>query len=313
MKSPPSFPKQLPKPASLRLTSTQGDPLQLAVASESTDWKAEAVSPRWQSDRRHGAGHASSRWGSCESHYHYQGWEDCRSQSRDATLQASYGDVRTTEGLKVHVTQDAEIDEIRIVPGEVTLVVGDSAMLQAEGYKAGKRIGSISNRDDLIWKMDSGDQIEGGDVVFQAAQPGSNTVVAQLGSVSSQPCKITVLDKTSSGQTPPAAGKLTVQPGRIKLKVGERVAVGSDVRVQRGSADFSSDCDVSPAGRIVAYHPDSRTLEAVSVGRTRVTFTHRDQSAVLQVEVVPPIRLRRNRRSSSSRRMGALRSPNCWA
>ena len=37
----------------------------------------------------------------------------------------------------------------------------------------------------------------------------------------------------------------------------------------------------------LAYHPDSRTLEAVSVGRTRVTFTHRDQSAVLQVEVVP--------------------------
>ena len=116
-------PEAAPKPASLRLTSTQGDPLQLAVASESTDWKAEAVFPDGKVTDVTGQVTLQADGDPANPIITIRDRKIVGVSPGDATLQASYGDVRTTEGLKVHVTQDAEIDEIRIVPGEVTLVV----------------------------------------------------------------------------------------------------------------------------------------------------------------------------------------------
>ena len=72
------------------------------------------------------------------------------------------------------------------------------------------------------------------------------------------------------------------------MRAGDVVRLGTEVSVKRGETDFSDQCEVVPASpRIVAYDESNRALQALSPGRTRVTFTVRDQAAVMEIEVRP--------------------------
>ncbi len=310
----PSNQEPRPKPASLRLVSTQGNPITLPVEAEFSDWKVEAVGADGSvTDVSKGAtlvvdgdSTKSTLSGLLERAAQQLQLNLETEPSKagvvirngrivgvnagEATVHAVYGSIRTTEGLRVQVTSALEIDEIRLSPSEIRLVVGESATVQAVGYKNGKSVGDITNRTELVWKSKEEGPVQADGPQLTANRSGQTSVTAQLGPVVSKPANVSVVEAKQNGATPPEVGTLMVVPSRLRMKTGEVARVGHEIVVKRQETDFSEQCEVAaPANRIVAYQEESRSLLASSPGRTRVTFIVGNQSAVLDVEVVPEV------------------------
>ncbi len=282
------IPEVVAKPASVRLVSREAQPIQLPLEAEFSDWRVEAVAADGKVTDVSRKATLELDGDPTKAAAAIRDGRIVGVRPGEAMIQASYAGVRSTEGLRLQITSALEIDEIRVSPARVSLVVGESASLQAVGFKAGKSVGAIANRSELVWKAkdDGPIQLDGPSVY--AKSPGETSVTAQLGPAVSQPITVTVLAPTDVGRSPAAVGPLTVTPSQLRLKAGEVVHLGTDVSVKRGETDFSQQCEVVPAStRIVAFDESNRLLQAVSPGRTRVTFTVRDQAAILDIEVRP--------------------------
>jgi plastocyanin len=302
------------KPASLRLVANQGDSITLPLGAEFADWKAEAVADdgtvtdvsdkvtlvvegdATKSTLSNLLEQAAKQLqldvggGPKASAAVIREGRIVGASPGKSIVHAVYGGIRTTNGLNVEVTSALEIDEIRIVPSTVNLVVHESAGLQAIGYKSGNSVGEITSRSELVWKSaDNGPlQMDGPQITAKAV--GSTSVTASLGPVVSKPATVTVVDPEQGGSTPAAVGRLVVTPSRLRMKTGEVARIGQEFTVTRQQTDFSATCEVAPPpNRVVSFDPDSRTLLAVSPGRTRITFIVRDQSATLEIEVDPDV------------------------
>ena len=70
---------------------------------------------------------------------------------------------------------------------------------------------------------------------------------------------------------------------------GQRLQLGSDVQVLRGSLDVSQNANVVPdSPGIVAFDPETRTLTAKNMGQVTVGVTLGDKLTHAVVKVGPP-------------------------
>lgn len=312
---PKPDPDVVAKPASLRLTVAQGPSLKIPLGAEYSDWKVEAVADDGTvTDVTSKAtlvvdGDATK---ATLSGLLQKAAEQLKldvggdpkaavavirdgtivgASPGEATVHAVYGGIRTQQGLPVEVTLQLDIDEIRIAPSSVNLVVNESVGLHAIGYKGQKSVGEITSRSELVWKAYGKVgpiQVDGPQITARA--PGSTSVTAAVGPVISKPADVTVVASSPGGSTPAAVGRLTVTPGRLRMRTGQVARLGHEVVVKRQDADFSETCEVAPpAGRVISYDADSRSLLAMSPGRARVTFIVREQSASIDIEVEPEV------------------------
>jgi len=109
---------------------------------------------------------------------------------------------------------------------------------------------------------------------------GEGTVTAKLGPIVSAAAPFSVVDSIADG--------LVIDPGVLRIRVGQSARIGTDLAVLRGRMDLSSRCDVTPAlPGVVQYVRETHSLVGVSPGASAVAFTSGDKLANLMVEVVP--------------------------
>jgi len=303
----PSVPTSVGKPASLRLVSSQANPIKLPVGAEFSDWRVEAVADDGTvtnfSDLATlvvGEDSAVDTLGNLldsDSNGVKANTAVVISNSRiaavkagNATVQAVYGGIRTKTGLKFEVADALDIDEIQLSPDRMNLLVGESASLSAEGFKDGKSVGDITNHPKLVWNANNEDAIHLDGPHLTASKPGTSLVSASVGSATSKPASVTVVTADDTAVTPAVAGRLIVVPDKLKMRVGDVAYLGDEIVVRRQQVDFSDTCDVAPPpNRVVSYDAEERSFHAVSPGRTKITFIVRDQSAVMDVDVEPAV------------------------
>jgi len=195
------------------------------------------------------------------------------------TVQAEYAGVAAKRGLGVEVTPAADVDEIRLTPSPASLLPGESITLEAVGYKGGKSVGAITGLAGIGWKSSDEQVVLVAGPVATAVKSGQAAVTAQLGPLTSQPAQLSVVAAI--------ADALRVEPGLIRLRVGESLRIGSDVSVFRGPLDVSPRCTVAPAApSVVRYDADTHSLVGVAPGTTAVHFGRGDKMASAVVEVI---------------------------
>ncbi|MGQ9574977.1 MAG: Ig-like domain-containing protein [Thermoguttaceae bacterium] len=153
-----------------------------------------------------------------------------------STVRAEFDGVASTKDLQAEVTGQTQIDELRIRPAAAELMPGETIMLEAIGSKAGKSLGSITRRDELVWRSSDPQIARVDGPVVAGLRPGQATVTAQFGPHVSPPATITVQE---SIQKP-----LSVQPAVVRLGVGQRCRLGTDLVVWQGNRDVSRQCAV---------------------------------------------------------------------
>lgn len=206
----------------------------------------------------------------------------------ESTVHAVYGGLRTESGLKVDVTRNLDVDEIRVIPASVNLVVGECVSLKAIGFKSGNSIGDITSRGEVDWQTADETCVAVDGPQITAGKAGLTKLTAVIGSLTSKPIKASVVDSDPAENAHTNTGPLTVEPSRLRMKAGEVLKLGHEISIKRQSTDFSESCDVVvAANRSVIYDDASRILRATSPGHSRITFIVRDQSATLDVEVEP--------------------------
>ena len=201
-----------------------------------------------------------------------------------AVVRAEYGGTKSEDGLDVNVTADLDVDAIRLQPTAVALGVNESTRLEAIGFKAGRRVGIITNSGQIEWRSSKESVAVTDGPTVTGLGAGTATVTAHWRDVVSAPATdVTVVDE-------PPRDLLVVEPSERFLRAGESIHVGTDIVVRRGGSDFSDEAIVVPAsGDIVAFNDNSRTLQGIVPGRTQVTFVVGDQTATADIEVGQPI------------------------
>lgn len=195
-------------------------------------------------------------------------------------VQAEFEGVASTQGLGVDVTGTVDIDEIRIRPAPLTMMPGETMTLDAVGYKQGKSVGIITGLGGLVWKS-TNEQVAGlSGPAVTAGTVGRASITAERAGMTSLPAEVDVVDSIAEG--------LVVDPKVMRIRVGESIRVGVDLRVTRGPTDVSRACTVYPALRdVLRYDEATRCLVGVAPGTSPVSFILGKKLTDLMVEVVP--------------------------
>ncbi len=195
-------------------------------------------------------------------------------------VHADFDGVPTKEGLQVAVTADVDLDKIRLEPAPVDILPGETITMDAEGFKNDKSIGIITGIGDLAWKSDNEAAVGVSGPAVTGLELGQGNVTARLGSVTSEPAAVSVVDSIDA--------LLAVDQEAIQMRVGESRRIGFDLVIRRGGTDFSRQCDVTPAlPNVVRYVPETHSLVGMSPGVSAVTFAWGDQLASTTVQVLP--------------------------
>ena len=197
------------------------------------------------------------------------------------SVAAEFEGVHTKKFLDVTVAEDVDADEICVVPAGIALLRGENVRLGVVGKKAGKSIGDISRIADIALQSDNRQiaRVEGR--CLTGVTCGDASITASLGSMTSRPAKVSVVDSI--------ADPLRADPSSVCLVVGQGVRVGAEVTVSRGDMDVSDMCTVtSLQPECVRYIPETRTLVGVAPGPAQVAFALGDKHANVAVEVSPP-------------------------
>ena len=267
------------KPSHVAILSDQGSPVRFPVGSEFGDFRVEAKyadgftrlvtkKATLLSSDPPGQGPAS--------------FADGRMlgvRPGKTTVQAEFEGTRSQNGLQVEVTADVDVDEIRLTPTPVSILRGETVALDAIGYKSGKPVGSITGRGDLVWKSSDEKTARVDGPAVTGAEPGMAQVTAQLDAVVSRPAQVLVRKSIPEALMPDL--------GRVRLWVGQRCLIGTDLTIFQGGADVSRQVHVSPdKPGVVGYDSDLHALVALAPGESQVTFSRGDKRAVATVEVV---------------------------
>ena len=269
-------PDNADRPVAVRIMSDQGQAVRMPVAPVRRFPRRGRVCRRRDADG-HPPRHAGTSQPPAEAPLAAAGGRLTGLRAGQSVVQAEFDGVHSQQGLDVTVTAAVDADEIRITPATVAIWPGETVTLQAEGYKGGKSIGSLSGLGKVEWKSAAPDVVRAAGPAITGLQAGEGSVTAQLGSVLSQPARIKVGEITEP---------LTIDPGLLQMRAGESRQVGRDVIVARGKLDLSDQCRVTPAeAGIVAYEPETHSLRALQPGVTPVTFATGNQTVTATVEV----------------------------
>ena len=198
----------------------------------------------------------------------------------ETLVHAAFDGVPTEKGLGVTVTQDVDLDKIRLHPAPVEMLPGETVTMDAEGLKEDKSIGVITGISGLAWKSDNEGAVGVSGPSVTGLKLGQGNVTAQFGSVTSEPAHVSVVDSIDA--------ELAVDQDVIQMRVGESRRIGTDLVVRRGGTDFSRQCEVTPAvPNVVRYAPETHSLVGVSPGVSAVTFAWGDKLAMTTVQVLP--------------------------
>ena len=195
-------------------------------------------------------------------------------------VQAAFDGIAAKDPLAAEVTADVDIDRIQLAPAPMSMLRGETIAMSAVGYKNDKSVGVITGLGNLAWQSSNPQvaKVEGPAVTGVGL--GQSDVTVQLGSVTSLPAAVSVVESI--------ADALTVEPKVIRIRVGEGVRIGADLMVLRGDMDLSAQCSVTPAvPNVVRYAPETRTLVGVAPGTSPVAVTVGDKLANVMVDVVP--------------------------
>ena len=196
------------------------------------------------------------------------------------SVAAEFEGVHTKKFLDVTVAEDVDADEICVVPAGIALLRGETVRLGVVGKKAGKSIGDITDLGNVTWQSDNRRIARVDGRCLTGVNSGQANITAGLGSMSSRPARVGVVDSI--------ADPLRADPRSIRLVVGQGVRVGSEVTVSRGDMDVSAMCTVtSLQPECVRYIPETRMLVGVSPGPAQVAFALGDKCANVAVEVLP--------------------------
>jgi hypothetical protein len=195
-------------------------------------------------------------------------------------VQAEFEGVASTKGLGVEVTAEVDIDEIRLVPAPLQMMPGETIPLSAVGFKGGKSVGVITGLGGLAWKSSNDQVVAVNGPAVTARQLGQARVTAERGALASQPADVSVVGVIGD--------ELTVDPRMLRIRVGEAIRVGTDVKVTRGPTDLSRECTVYPALKdVLRYDQATQCLVGVAPGTTPVSFIWGKKLADMMVEVQP--------------------------
>lgn len=276
----PTAPLPKGKPVELHLVSDQGGSVRMPVGAEFDDFRVEAQYPDGFTRVVTRKATLASDSEPAKSPISFSGGNIVGVRPGKAKVSASFEGIAAKEQLDAEVTAEANVDEIQIAPSPLQMLPGETLPLVATGYQGGKSIGDISHLPGVKWTS-SDDQVarlEGPAVTGLAK--GNAKVSAQLGSVTSKPAEVSVVEEIKEA--------LTVDEDLIRLRVGERCRLGTDLVIRRGPANVSEACMVLPApGDIVGYDPDSRSLVGKQPGVSRVTFAMGNRTVDANVEVLP--------------------------
>jgi uncharacterized protein YjdB len=282
---PPGFRGHPDRPSLLKSLSTPLKPVSLPIRGEFSDWQIIAVDDQGVPTDVTSNASVEVDGDATNPPAILDRGRIVGMAAGEVTLRAIYQGVPTNEGLVVRVVESLEPDEIQLQPVSIRLKVGESTTLRVLGVKDGLSIGSLDHRADLTWKSSSPETLDANDGDILAKRVGTATVTVTLGKLTSKPATVQVVDDPDWGT--PVAGKLVVEPSPLSIRVGQTAWIGRDIRVRRGETDFSNQCQVTlNSDRYCRLDEESRSLQGMAPGRTRITFTQGDQSASIDLDVM---------------------------
>lgn len=273
-------PKKRDIPIAVRILSDQGPAVQLAVGTEFDDFRVEA-------EYADGVTRLATKKATLRPSQSADLSPLTASRGRlvgvrsgQTTVQAEFDGVHSQKGLGVTVTGEVEIDQIVLRPSPVTILPGETLNLEAIGQKGGKSVGSLAGFGKVVWKSANEQIVRAAGPAVTGVKLGQTSVTAQLGSITSQPATVEVVESV--------ADRLTVDPRRIEMVVGESRQIGSDVVIQRGNADVSRLCSIACSPQnVIEHRRDTNSLVAVAPGVAVVAVACGDKLAHATVEVLP--------------------------
>ena len=194
------------------------------------------------------------------------------------TVNATFEGVSTQEGLRATVTPDANPDALRLRPSPTTIMPGETVSMEVEGLKQKRSIGLLTGLSGFNWQTADPNVASLSGPALTGRNLGKTTATAQFKGIRSEEAPVSVVRSI--------ADALVVDPKVIRLRVGQSVGIGTDVRAIRGDIDFSRQCRVTPALRgVVRYDSATHSLVGVSPGMSSVAFAYGDRLANVMVEV----------------------------
>lgn len=101
------------------------------------------------------------------------------------SVSAEFEGIRSTQPLIAEVTEQLDVDQIRIAPAPITLLPGETVAMDVIGYKNGKSVGVITGLGNILWQSTQPEiaRVDGATVTGIAV--GQGAVTAQLGGITS--------------------------------------------------------------------------------------------------------------------------------
>lgn len=270
-------------PSSVRIVTSQPQPVVLPARARFTNFKVEALFPEQAAEDVTGDSLllVESDLSPPPATANSEGVEGERSGA--FILRASYRGVLSTEGLRFEVREGPlSLDALEIRPAALELASGERAELRVEGFvgAGGERrsVGDVTNRPELGWQSDSPLVVRADGPAMTAVGAGDATVTVTAGKASS----------SLRVHVGPVADPPILEPDALRMKEGESRWLGRDLRVTRGGVDFSEQAEMASANEtIVRVDSRRRSLQAVGPGQTLVAVTALGKSLTLSVEVEP--------------------------
>ncbi len=267
------------QPSALRITSDDGEEVSIPVGAVYSNYQVEAEYPDGfiRIVTKDALLHAIAGDAKCVSP---SNGELTAVRKGRVTYVAEYAGAETdTTKLTLNVTEDVDIDELRLEPDKnIRMMPGETVQFKLHGFKEGKSVGYLTGMGDIQWNTsDAAIAVPQGPVTTAKAL-GKAEITAALKGITSAPAVVEIVATIDE--------KLGPTDNVIKMSVGESRLVGKDFALIRGNVDFSMQCHVTPlVPEICAYDPSRHALVGKTPGATDVIFTMGDKKAVMRAVV----------------------------
>ncbi|MET3293086.1 UNVERIFIED_CONTAM: hypothetical protein ABID98_005809 [Brevibacillus sp. OAP136] len=191
----------------------------------------------------------------------------------DALITIRYDDFICTVPVTVAKKQ---IVELQLSRQSAEMLIGDSTSLQAVAQLPGKEKRDVTNI--AVWTSDHPDVVAVEAGKLTAIKAGTATVEVNYGGRSAQ-LEVTV-------QAESKVHKLTLSARKVTLEKGKSVGIAVTAELADGTKiDVSDIADAAVRNKAIASFADGE-MTGLAEGTTRITFTYRNKTATLSVEVV---------------------------
>jgi len=266
------------RPVALRILSDQGPGVQFPVGARFDDFRVEAEYADGFISNVTDEARLRTPEPPAEAPVSSDGRMLVGLRPGQTTVQADYMGLSTQRGLQATVTAEANPDAVRVRPSPATITLGETIPLEVEGLIGGKSIGLLTGLGGSTWQSGNAEVAETRGPTLTGNSLGKTEITADFRGVRSKEAPVSVVRSIGDA--------LVIDPKVIRLRVGQSVAVGPDVRAIRGDLDLSRQCRVTPAlSGVVRYDSATHSLVGVAPGTSAVAFTHGEKMANVIVEV----------------------------